>query len=247
MNTGLHPSAETLGAFASHRLGGNGHEVLDHLLECPSCARIVLDFRGLVRDPDPEMDQFWTRFRANHGPPVESGARPSNDLPTSWFPAAALGAAAMLVVLGGLAIWNALGLADARRELAAAQVLLDQRVEPQINLPTADVLPWTSLRGAGEPAVLDFGERSRSAVLRLVLLDQPASGSLSLEVLDSSGRRAARLTGLEVNINGNLTMAVPRQWLEPGRYVLRLSSSEASSEVLAEYRLLVRSSEQVSQ
>lgn len=242
MDTSFHPNAKTLAAFAARRLGDEKREMLDHIVECPSCSRIVLDFRGFVRDPDPETDRSWARFQADQG--LVADVREDSGIRSGprWRLAMAAGGV-MLVTLAAVAMLNGLSLGNARRELVELRMELNELVEPQINVPTADALPWTSLRGAREPAVLDFGVASRIGVVRLVLIEDPASDGLRLDVVDPEGTPVAQLDGLQEDADGNLTIAVARDWLASGRYVLRLSDVDAPSDVLAEYRLLIQKSE----
>ena len=234
-----HPSADLLATFAAGRADGDEVQVRDHLVECASCARVVLDLRGRLQEEDPELEAAWRRFSRVSG----LGAADEKRSGRGWAPFRrrwAMAALATLVLVLGTTLGGVgLRLHSLRGELAAARSALDSFREPQATVAIATALPVGALRGGGE-ATLDFGSQARLGIVRLVLVEEPAIDRLVLRFLAAEDDRVEQVDGLTQDAEGNVTVTLWRDWLPTGSYRLQLVEAGPGGEPAGEYRLSIQ-------
>jgi hypothetical protein len=232
---GDHPTPWELLDFVAGDLSVAERErIEDHLSLCRVCARTALDLASDAdSQPAPraelmtkqELAAEWEHFRAaaSAAPPVRRAVAMS---PFAW----ALAASLLLAVIG--LSWRMGELAREVRRLSA----------PRSDVYVAELAP----AGSGRPRERGEGDvvRPPAWVSRVVLIldfGAPASNlEYAIELATADGRPIWRRQGLRPGPDGTFTLEVPRDWLPPGTYRIRLLAlRSAEARELEHYELRV--------
>lgn len=114
---------------------------------------------------------------------------------------------------------------------------------PVANLLIADLLPaGYTVRGLGSEEPEVGVAREHSAYLLVLAQAEPASCErFTGELLDSGGALHQRFGNLTPDSVGNFSLLLPRRFLGPGRYRIRLSCGEGGVErPIGEYPFRLR-------
>jgi hypothetical protein len=229
-----HPSPDELLAYDAGKLpAAEETRIQSHLALCSHCLELLLDFgslsaresRGEHSITAGEQAAAWQSLQTRLAALAEETAprrRPRLRL-ASPRPAYALAAALLIGVVGlSFRVWHLeRGLADLS--------------QPQVNAPVVDLLPASPLRGEpGERAVVELAPASRFFALILSPKGAPDDAGYRVEIRDAGGRSVWSEDGLEKNPHGSFTLILPRGFLRPGEYRLRLYGLEAGREQLIE-------------
>ena len=144
-----------------------------------------------------------------------------------------LGGAALIALLAvafGLAVW----VTQLRREIA----------QPRVNVHLADLVPPEAAREGGEGATQTVSVPAEAS--RLVLLLNLAAPRVfpeyEVEIVDAGGRTVWRRRGLRRSPDGTFAVEMPRRFLPPGDYRLRLGGlGPGGPEPVVEYRFALAS------
>ncbi len=212
-----HPAHGELLDFVAGDLSAAERErIEEHLAFCRKCAHTALD---LTADPElqpaprgelvteKELAAEWERFRTavSPAPPVRRAIAGS---PVAWALAASL-----LLAVTGLS-WRMGGLMREVRRLSA----------PRSDVYVAELVP----AGSGGPRERGEGDAIRppawaSRVVLILDFAGPASNAeYAIELATVAGRPIWRRQGLRPGPDGTFTLEVPREWLSPGNYRIRL-------------------------
>jgi Putative zinc-finger len=230
-----HPAPGELLDFVAGDLSAAERErIEEHLALCRDCARTALDLAADAESqPAPrgdlvtekELAAEWERFRAAVSPalPVRRAVAMSR---IAWVLAASL----LLAVIG--VSWRLGELAREVRRLSA----------PRSDVYVAELAPT----GSGRPRERGEGDvvRPPAWVSRVVLILDfagPASSpEYAVELATADGRPIWRRQGLRPGPDGTFTLEVPRDWLPPGTYRIRLLGLRgAEAREAARYELRV--------
>ncbi len=206
-NLSAHPDAETL--MARHRgelPASEADAVEEHLSWCSDCAALYrdlpwfLDGEALPADPG-EMAEDWAALeeRLASEPAREAQASPRPRSRTSRMRLISSLAAALLVVVGGAALWRYV--ANLHRPLP--------------NVPDLVLSPLGTERGGEGPATIHL-ERGAHVVLgsRHDLGDR----TFQATIVGEDGRTRWTIEGLRLTKYGGLTFELSPGSLPPGRY-----------------------------
>lgn len=111
---------------------------------------------------------------------------------------------------------------------------LAQLGQPDTKLPTINIYPVGDAQrsgGTSEVNQLRLPPETRRFVLLLSDF-QPSATNYQLEIMDSSGRRLTRLTGLKPDRNGEIRVTLNRSLLSQGKYTIKLFGQ---GKLIAEY------------
>ncbi|MEA2603497.1 MAG: hypothetical protein QOF89_4489 [Acidobacteriota bacterium] len=230
-----HPAPGELLDFVAGDLAAAERErIEEHLALCRDCARVALDVAadpGLQPVPpgelvtEEELAAEWERFRAavSSAPPVRRAVAMS---PFAW----ALAASLLLGVIG--LSWRMGELAREVRRLSA----------PRSDVYVAELVP----AGSGRPRERGEGDvvRPPAWVSRVILILDfagPASSpEYAIELATADSRPIWRRQGLRPGPDGTFTLEVPRDWLPPGTYRIRLLGLRGGeAQEVAQYELRV--------
>jgi anti-sigma factor RsiW len=226
-----HPApAELLDFVAGDLPEAERRRIEEHLALCRDCARTALE---LAESPgvEPvgelltrqEVAAEWERFRG-----ALAAARPARHATTHRVPWAL--AASLLAAVIGLAVWNA-------RLRQEARVL----GEPRADVAVVDLVPEETVARAGgaEEEVRPPAWADR-LVLILNLAEPVAATEFRIEIMTADGRTAWSARGVRRSEDGTFAVEVPRRFLPPGAYRIRLSGLRgAATEPVAEYALRI--------
>jgi hypothetical protein len=245
MESGLreHPSHDELHAYAAGALDAAERDrIEDHLALCRDCARTALDL-AVLEDEEPEelaeerlpetvLAAEWERLRRAAVPPPPS---PFRRRAAAVSPVLPYALAASLLLAIGLG-WRTIRLGEEVRQLSA----------PRSDVWVADLVPAGSTgpreRGAIE-AVHPPSWASR-IVLILAFAGPTSYPEYGIELATADGRAIWRRQGLRPGPEGTFTLEVPRAWLPPGSYRIRLTGLRGAVEQeVARYELRVASEE----
>jgi Putative zinc-finger len=231
-----HPAHDELLGYAAGALDtAEQDRIEDHLALCRECARTVLDLSvlsdgGLEEEPLPEsvLAAEWARLRRAAAPAPPSRFR---SLAAAVSPALPYALAASLLLAVGLG-WRTVRLGEEVRQLSA----------PRSDVYVADLVPTGSgspdERGAPE-AVHPPAWASR-VVLILAFAGPASHPEYAVELAAVDGRPLWSRRGLRPGPDGTFALEVPRQWLPPGTYRIRLSGLRgAAAQEVARYELRI--------
>jgi len=234
-----HPSHDELHAYAANALDAAEQDrIEDHLSVCRECARTVLDLAALPEEEPEEVDEepmpesaraaAWERLRraAAPTPPAPFQRRAA---PVPAFLPVAL--AATLVLALGLG-WRVIRLGEEVRQLSA----------PRSDVYVTDLLPVGSgrPRERGEADVVSPPAWASRVVLILDFPGRASHPEYAVELARAGGPPIWSRRGLRPGPEGTFTLEVPRQWLPPGDYEIRLTGLRgAATEEVARYELRV--------
>lgn len=250
-----HPSPEVLTAYHEGRLpAGDAERLQDHLALCHDCAELLLDLVAFL-DPEPatgpsnlsdeEVGEAWQSMRSRLGgerpaepppltvptaptllrlpPPVPAPAPAPRPRGTAWTWALV---ASWLAVLG-LGLWAA----ELRREVAGLS-------QPVVNAPLVELREDTT---RGEPEKTQVLPATGGFLL-LSAAGLPVHAGYEAEILEGeAGRVLWTGRGLKRDPAGeNFSLYLPRGFLPPGSYRVRLYGVEAGKrQPLAEFPLQI--------
>lgn len=224
-----HPTPEALADYLEDRLLSEDDErVQAHLVGCEQCSALLLELDSLKSSmAEGEVAEFataaaWRSQRERlFGNQIARGGSAGG----VWMLAASLA-----VVTVGLAFW-----------IAVQRATISELRAPQVELPIANLEPTGSVRDVGEASAVVLSPRTARWVLILNLIDDTARSSCRLEFLDPEGRVVASLNGLDQSSRGGFRLSLPRDFLPPGVYRIRLSGADGGeTEVIEEYVLRIK-------
>jgi Putative zinc-finger len=219
-----HPAPETLAAYQADRLPPAEEEaVREHLVSCPDCAALVLEFAALCAAPDGdsevadrEVAAAWRRQRS-HLFGAAAGETPgwrrvAASPRWAWATAACLALAA-----AGLGLWTA----------HQGRILAELR-QVQVNPPLINLTPMGSLRQPGtEPAVVRFPPGAPRAWLILNPEAPLDAAAYEVDFVAADGQSRLTLRDLTPSEAHNFRLELPRGRLPAGEYRVRLVALEA--------------------
>jgi hypothetical protein len=231
-----HPSVEQLFAYQEGLLrDGEETEVQDHLILCPGCTRMVLEFSGAVEPEVPEaetalpeerMARLWSAMRRRLPRPFPELEAAPRRRP---FERAALPlAASLFLATAGASLWS-WSLLQRNRELA----------EPRANVEVRDLVPLgeerEARRGGREEAGVPRGAQAVLLVLNSANLRSFPSYRAEIRELPS-GKILWAGSGLLRSARGNFTLQLPLPFPGSGRYRIQILGVEGDRrEPLATY------------
>ena len=232
--TGGHPGLEELTDYHHGSLEGDAEErVRDHLAACRPCAQQLLDLEPLMRPEEPqaagvsdlEIEAAWRRFQevAMAAETVRSAPRPR------WATAlaASLGAATLAL---GLWVVRLQQVNDSLR----GQVV--DAARPTVNLPVLYLTGVTRAEGTPEIAI-EVPESAGLLAIFVSVTEPIPADEYEVRFLDDSDEEVLRTSGLVMNEDGGLRMALPRGRLEPGDYRILLRARRGGDwQTIEEYR-----------
>jgi hypothetical protein len=239
-----HPSEDELHAYASGALDAAEQDrIEDHLALCRECTRTMLDLAALPeggletvneeRLPGSVMAAEWEHLRRR----TLALAPPSRlrRLAATMSPVLPYALAATLAIALGLG-WQAVRLGKEIRRLSA----------PRSDVYVTDLAPIGSgsLRERGEKDVVRPPAWASRVVLILAYNGPVSHPEYGIELARVDGRPIWSQRGLQPGPEGTFTVEVPRQWLPPGVYRIRLTGMGSAAEhEVARYELRVESGE----
>lgn len=235
-----HPATEDLLAYQEGRLTAAEEEaVCEHLVLCPSCARIVLELAGELPSEIPETDEILSdRETARFEAMLRqcAGLPPSRRFRTRrWLHRAAVALAAAVLAVGLAAtFWG-----ERWRTMGASVP------GPTANVAVHDLLPLdpnSVERDTGH--IVDLPPSAPAVVLVLNLPDLRAFSHYRAEL--SEQHRSEVLWSSDTLVRnrlGSFTIEIPAKSLPPGSYCIELWGLDGSQrEKLAEYQVDLRPS-----
>lgn len=227
-----HPAHDELLGYAAGALDAAEQDrIEDHLALCRECTRTVLDLTVLARAeleeerlPESMLAAEWARLRRAAAPaPVSRFRRLAPALPYAL--------AASLLLAAGLG-WRTVRLGEEVRQLSA----------PRSDVYVADLVPTggPGLRERGEPEAVRPPAWASRVVLILAFGGPASHPEYEVEIATADGRPLWSRRGLHPGPDGTFALDVPRSWLPPGTYRIRLSGlrGDAAQEV-ARYELRI--------
>ena len=226
-----HPDPEDLIAYHSgtHQ-GSEAERVQDHLLSCRPCLDLLLDLDRFVHSaPSAETSGVETESVRFETAAAWRALRPLLRPPAGRGPIRAL-AASLLVAVIGLGLWG-FGQWHFSELLGRAQT----------DTLVVGLAPLSSgRRSAAEAEVVELREENPgfTVVLRLSP-DKWGFGSYVATIVgaeDAEGEEQEELfrEGITQQKHGTFTIDMPRDFLEPGDYLIRLFGVESGREELVE-------------
>jgi hypothetical protein len=206
-----HPSHDELLGYAAGALDAAEQDrIEDHLALCRECARTVLALTVLA-DGGLEEDR----------PPVRV-------LAAAALPYALAASLLLAVGLG----WRTVRLGEEVRQLSA----------PRSDVYVADLVPTGSAgpRERGEPEAVHPPAWASRVVLILAFGGPASHPEYAVELATADGRPLWSRRGLQPGPDGTFVLDVPRPWLSPGTYRIRLSGLRgAAAQEVARYELRI--------
>jgi hypothetical protein len=235
-----HPSHDELLAYAAGALDAAEQDrIEDHLALCRKCAQTVLDLAVFANEgPDEELEEErlpesvlaaeWARFRRAATPHPPS---PFRRLVAATAPVLPYALAASLLLALGLG-WRTIRLGEEVRQLSA----------PRSDVYITDLAPVGSgtSRERGASDVVRPPAWASRVVLILAFAGPASSPEYGIDLATADGRPVWSRQGLRPGPEGTFTLEVPRQWLPPGSYRIRLTGLRgATAQEVARYDLRV--------
>lgn len=242
---GDHLDLATLTAYRGGELDEAAERrVQDHLESCRTCLDELLELDAFLHPTDdtpaPGTSDLETAaaWRALHRDMVPGTAAPRR---RTWIPLAA--AALLLVTLGAVALWGA-------GEHRAAQTLRQRLAalsQPQTDAVIVDLFPAGTIRSetAGDtaPAELPAAAGHLTLVVNLppaAVAEASAAAGYDAEIVDTAGRAVWSGGGLARSRFDTLRLGLPRGFLSPGDYRLRVLAPDGDGDrTVATYALRV--------
>lgn len=228
---GEHPDPEVLLEYHLHTFPPEDEEVIaDHLARCAECAQLVLDYDRLGTPLLPaeqapsraELEQAWRRFGERRSLGKGSSGRLAQASP--W----ALAASLLLSV--GLFFWG-----------NAAHQRLKESDRPEARVAHAYLDPQgQKAERAGEaPERIVLRPEIEQLSLSLGLASIPTADRYRMELRSGDGRLLWSDPKVPREESGLFGVVLPRRFLEPGQYTIRILEGAASGpagQLVAEYR-----------
>jgi hypothetical protein len=227
-----HPAPEELLDYHSGDLApAETQRNQEHLALCPVCARTLLDLDSFpdvepVREEDrltaAELTGQWRRFQD-----TAQRLAPSRERPRPASPAVLALAAALLFAVVGLSLWN-VQLRNAVRDLS----------QPEAGVLVADLVPRGEAieRAEGGEDTVRVPPWADRVLLILNLADPATAREYRVEIATQDGREVWSRRGVHRSADGTFALQIPRRFLPPGRYRIRLSGlRDGAEEPVAEY------------
>lgn len=212
---GKHLSPQDMDSYLSGALDAEREsEVQEHLVACPDCVdRLLLDPAAWDANGDAQVRSFETAvaWRALQD-------RLALERLRRWQRPGLAAAAALVLALGLSLGQNAV---DGER--------LAELERPQLNVPISDLDPNARQRGEVAEIVVEVPDEAAFTTLILPLepQDEPL-GEVTVQIADAGGRVLWSGSGLEVEYD-TATLGLPRGFLDPGSYRIRLYSAAADA------------------
>jgi hypothetical protein len=238
-----HPSPATLLDYYLEQIPSEELEpIQDHLASCAECSRRFLLLEELPSVPSIDEDlqlsdrqtaAEWAllRTKVDFSPPPGVPRRPSI-LPRGFSLPYALAASLLLITTLGLAFW-------VHRLLGRVAELSG----PQLHLAVADLVPVASRSRDGDAAPIETIRLSPDVDRLLMILnlaDWRPFAAYDLRITDAAGKTVWVAADVVRGDNGNFLLTLPRAFLPPGAYSIRLSGrSGGGATPLAEYSLRI--------
>lgn len=233
-----HPSPEELSAYQANELTPEEDErIQDHLAVCRHCTELLLDLEEFLQPPavaagpaaDFEAAADWKRLRDHLPQPAKARSQKRFAQPLA---ASLVGA----LILLGLSSWRVI---TSQREVIELRSQVAELRQPIVNLQTISL---RSIRGEAFELPAD-----RPVRLTLETSAPKEYGEYTVQIMDSEDKPISVST-LRKDEHGKLTMTLPKNFLKPGSYTIRLGVVHGGSlDVLEEYRASVKASSSVSQ
>ncbi len=235
---GAHPTPEELVAYRAGELSdAEGGRLQEHLVLCPECLELFLDSQ-CFRDPafgtgrltsETEVAAAWKGMRREAAPKagatVLRGRFRRFPGPSSPPVPYALAAALLIAVLA-LSLW-----------VASLRQTLGELSRPRLNTPLHDVFPTSFVRGDDDD-VSAVGVPADAAFFTLILNSAmaPSHAEYRVGIVGSDGTEVWSAPGLEIDPAGSFTLTLPRRFLDPGEYRIRLYAlAGGERELIEEY------------
>jgi len=241
-----HPGVGELTAYRGGELDAEAERrVQDHLASCHDCLDSLLELDAFL-DPaggapapgvgDLETAAVWRTIRGKLPRDAPAEVQPAAARRLRWAMAAA---AVLLVAAGALSLW-AVGEQRAARALRQRIAELSR---PQPNAAIVDLFPAGATRSEeAAPTVAELPADAGHLTLVVNLPPAPGAASYEAEIVDSEGHTAWSGGGLTRSRFDTLRLGLPRGFLAPGDYALRVLGGDGDERrEVATYRLRVPS------
>jgi hypothetical protein len=224
---GDHPGVEELTAYRGGELDAAAERrVQDHLASCRDCLDELLELDSFLLPadgaPSPgvgdlETAAAWRAMRGKLPLAAPSPARPAAARRRRWTMAAA---AVLLVAVGALSLWSV----GEHRAATALRQRLAALSRPQTNAAIIDLFPAGVTRSEeGEtPPAVELPADAGHLTLVVNLPPAPGFASYEAEIVDAEGHTEWSGGGLTRSRFDTLRLGLPRDFLAPGDYALRV-------------------------
>lgn len=229
--SGPHPGVEEWIAYHGRRLAPAEEDRLrSHLVTCPECVALLLDFEAFERPPGEEMARVsefekvaaWRSFLSLLRSRGIGQERPPAK---RWRERLAIAASLFVGVLG-LSAWM-----TGQRMNGELRARLDELSAPQVNPVIVDLHQNPAVRSGGETATVVPAESAATLVLYLTELREFAD--FEVAILDEREKTVWSGQGLRLDRDYlTVTLALPKGSLPGGEYRIRLYGVGAGEKVL---------------
>ncbi len=234
-----HPDLDELLRYHAGDLAAEAADrVQGHVASCRTCARQLLDlqaFHDAASATADDLGDFETAaaWRSMKALLRERKPSPATTAPRRLPLALAASLCAVSVALG---LWSA----DLRRQVATLDARLADFSRPHLDVPILYLDPMT--RSEGEPVAALEVPDGESIFLFILQPTEPREFSrYRVTVLDAGERLVWEETDLSMSEYGTLRIAFSRDFLNAGRYLVRLyGMEEEQSSLIGEYPVELR-------